>query len=54
MTFIDFFAGFATGLALIDAILDVSAGESLLQPATKEALAALEKPVHVQVFSTPT
>ncbi|MGE0452809.1 MAG: hypothetical protein AB7O37_03540 [Vicinamibacteria bacterium] len=40
--------------SLIDAILDVSAGESQLQPATKEALAALEKPVHVQVFSTPT
>jgi len=40
--------------SLIDAILDVSAGESLLQPATKQALAALEKPVHVQVFSTPT
>lgn len=40
--------------SLIDAILDVSAGETLLQPATKQALAALEKPVHVQVFSTPT
>ncbi len=40
--------------SLIDAILDVSAGESQLQEATKEALAALEKPVHVQVFSTPT
>jgi alkyl hydroperoxide reductase subunit AhpF len=40
--------------SLIDAILDVSAGESQLQPATREALAALDKPVHVQVFSTPT
>ncbi len=38
----------------IDAILDVSRGESLLEGATKEALAALEKPVHIQVFSTPT
>lgn len=38
----------------IDAILDVSRGESLLEGATKGALAALEKPVHIQVFSTPT
>ena len=39
---------------LIDAILDVSKGESLLADETKTALASLEKPVHVQVFSTPT
>ena len=38
----------------IDAILDVSRGESQLQEETKAALAALEKPVHIQVFSTPT
>jgi alkyl hydroperoxide reductase subunit AhpF len=39
---------------LVDAILDVSSGESGLTPETKQALAALEKPVHLQVFSTPT
>jgi alkyl hydroperoxide reductase subunit AhpF len=39
---------------LIDTILDVSKGESLLTDETKAALASLEKPVHVQVFSTPT
>ncbi len=39
---------------LVDAILDVSRGESGLSPETKEALAALERPVHLQVFSTPT
>ena len=38
----------------IDAILDVSQGESQLAEETKTALAALEKPVHIQVFSTPT
>jgi alkyl hydroperoxide reductase subunit AhpF len=38
----------------IDAILDVSRGESQLAEETKAALAALEKPVHIQVFSTPT
>lgn len=39
---------------LVDAILDVSAGESGLGDATKKALAELSKPVHLQVFSTPT
>jgi alkyl hydroperoxide reductase subunit AhpF len=38
----------------IDAILDVSRGESQLSEETKIALAALETPVHIQVFSTPT
>jgi len=38
----------------IDAILDVSAGESGLLPETVKALDLLEKPVHIQVFSTPT
>lgn len=38
----------------IDAILDVSRGSSQLAEETKAALAALEKPVHIQVFSTPT
>jgi alkyl hydroperoxide reductase subunit AhpF len=39
---------------LLDAILDVSKGEGELMPQTVAALAALEKPVHIQVFSTPT
>jgi glutaredoxin-like protein len=51
------FYGVPTGFefgTLIDAILDVSAGDSGLEPATREALAELEQPVHVQVFTTPT
>lgn len=40
--------------SLIDAIVDVSAGESVLAPETRQALKALDKNVHVQVFSTPT
>jgi alkyl hydroperoxide reductase subunit AhpF len=39
---------------LVDAILDVSRGDSMLQPETKAALAALDRGVHIQVFSTPT
>jgi glutaredoxin-like protein len=39
---------------LIDAILDVSKGDSGLAPSTREALAALPRAVQVQVFSTPT
>lgn len=39
---------------LIDGILDVSKGESGLDPATIEALQGLTTPVHLQVFSTPT
>jgi alkyl hydroperoxide reductase subunit AhpF len=39
---------------LVDAILDVSRGESGLLPETRQALAALARPVHIQVFSTPT
>lgn len=39
---------------LVDAILDVSEGESVLSPETKEALRALDRNIHVQVFSTPT
>jgi alkyl hydroperoxide reductase subunit AhpF len=40
--------------ALIDGIVDVSKGESGLEPGTLEALKNLKKPVHLQVFSTPT
>lgn len=39
---------------LIDGIIDVSKGESGLAPETVEALTALTKPVHLQVFTTPT
>jgi hypothetical protein len=39
---------------LVDAILDVSRGESGLSAETRQALAALARPVHIQVFSTPT
>jgi alkyl hydroperoxide reductase subunit AhpF len=39
---------------LIDGILDVSKGESGLDPLTIEALNALPRSVHLQVFSTPT
>jgi len=39
---------------LIGAILDVSSGDSGLTPETRAALQALPKPVHIQVFSTPT
>ena len=45
--------GYEFGL-LVDAIVDVSRGESQLSEETKAALLALEKPAHVQVFSTPT
>ena len=40
--------------SLVDAILDVSSGDSGLSAPTREALAAITQPVHVQVFSTPT
>lgn len=40
--------------SIIEGIVDVSKGESGLQPKTKEALAALTQPVHFQVFITPT
>jgi alkyl hydroperoxide reductase subunit AhpF len=46
-------SGYEFGTVL-DAILDVSKAETGLTPQTLTALAALEKPVHVQVFSTPT
>jgi alkyl hydroperoxide reductase subunit AhpF len=39
---------------LIDGIVDVSRGESGLEPATLEALKTLSNPVHLQVFTTPT
>ena len=51
------FYGLPTGYefgTLIDAVLDVSSGDSGLGEPTRAALAALERPVHIQVFSTPT
>ena len=39
---------------LVDAILDVSSGESGLAEETRTALDALDRNVHIQVFSTPT
>ncbi len=40
--------------ALLEDIVDVSRGESGLSEASKKALAGLTKPVHIQVFVTPT
>ena len=39
---------------LVEVIGDVSRGDSGLQPATREKLAALAAPVHLQVMVTPT
>jgi alkyl hydroperoxide reductase subunit AhpF len=39
---------------LVDAILDVSSGDSGLSEATRAALKEVAQPAHVQVFSTPT
>lgn len=39
---------------LIEAIKGVSAGESGLASKTKETLAGLKEPLHIQVFVTPT
>jgi alkyl hydroperoxide reductase subunit AhpF len=46
-------AGYEFG-SLVDAILDVSSGTSILSDETRAALAALERDVRVRVFSTPT
>ena len=40
--------------ALLDAILAVSKGDSGLQPESREKLAQLTQPLHLQVFTTPT
>ncbi len=40
--------------SLIGAILDVSKGDSGLTPKNRELLKTLDKPVHIQVFVTPT
>jgi alkyl hydroperoxide reductase subunit AhpF len=46
-------SGYAFG-TLVDAVLDVSRGDSGLAPETRASLAELARPVHLQVFSTPT
>jgi glutaredoxin-like protein len=38
----------------LDAILNVSKGDSGLKPETREKLAAVTQPVHLEVFVTPT
>jgi alkyl hydroperoxide reductase subunit AhpF len=40
--------------SLIDAMLEVSSGDSGLSEETRTALDLIEQPVHIQVFSTPT
>jgi alkyl hydroperoxide reductase subunit AhpF len=46
-------SGYAFG-TFIEAILDVSRGDSGLSDETRAALKDLGRPVHLQVFSTPT
>lgn len=40
--------------ALVESIVDVAQGQTNLTPATKTELAKVNKPVHIQVFVTPT
>jgi len=40
--------------SLIEAIFAVSAGESGLSKQTKEAIAQIKTPIHIQVYVTPT
>ena len=40
--------------SLVGAILDVSRGESGLSPKSKELLKTVDRPVHIQVYVTPT
>lgn len=40
--------------SLLDAILMVSQGDSGLSPESREKLAAVAQPIHLQVFVTPT
>jgi glutaredoxin-like protein len=41
-------------MSLIEAIIDVSKGQTGLSPETREALRSLQKDVRIQVFVTPT
>jgi glutaredoxin-like protein len=40
--------------SLIEAMIDVSKGETSLSPKTKEAVRAIDRDVHLRVFVTPT
>ena len=40
--------------SLVDSLIHVSQGESGLSQETKEALKAIDKQIHIQVFVTPT
>jgi hypothetical protein len=40
--------------ALVSAIVVAGRGDSGLAPATRQALAGLRQPVHLEVFTTPT
>jgi alkyl hydroperoxide reductase subunit AhpF len=46
-------AGYEFG-SLVDGVLDVSRGASLLSEPTRTALAALDRDIRLRVFSTPT
>jgi glutaredoxin len=39
---------------LLDDLIDLSNGTTSLEPASRDMLAALTEPVHIQVFVTPT
>ena len=39
---------------LLDAIVEVSKGDSRLRPESREKLAKIAQPVHLEVFVTPT
>ena len=40
--------------SLLDAIVDVSKGDSGLSPESKKKLGSIKQPLHLQVFVTPT
>jgi alkyl hydroperoxide reductase subunit AhpF len=51
------FVGIPSGYefsSLIEDIIDLSKGTTKLSAATREALAGLDRPIHIQVFVTPT
>jgi glutaredoxin-like protein len=41
-------------MSVVEDIFDISNGATSLKPKTKEALAKIAEPVHIQVFVTPT
>lgn len=53
MRFIGITAGYEFS-TLVEDIIDQSKGVTKLSQATRDALASLKKPVHIQVFVTPT